>query len=127
MIGSIALLAALLATTPPARPRAQAEEPELDLHLHGIEMPDLDFSRLRTELRSLEKLRRLDLSRLRLLAQRDEDEDDEEKDAGTGATERDRRSANVTGRRATRRGKPAKRSAMPAKRSGARARRSGAP
>ena len=90
MIGSIALLAALLATTPPARPRAQAEEPELDLHLHGIEMPDLDFSRLRTELRSLEKLRRLDLSRLRLLAQRDEDEDDEEKDAGTGATERDR-------------------------------------
>jgi len=86
MIGSIALLAALLATTPPPRP--QPEEPELDVDLHSIELPDLDFSRLRTELRSLEKLRHLDLSRLRLLAQRDQDEDDEEQDART--TERDR-------------------------------------
>ena len=49
MIGSIALLAALLATTPPPRPRVQPPggEPELDLDLDGIDMPDLDLSRLR--------------------------------------------------------------------------------
>jgi len=81
MIGSIALLAALLATTPP-RPPARPEEPELDLDLHDIGVPD--FSQLRTELRSLEKLRDLDLSRLRLLAQRDQDDEDEEQKRGHG-------------------------------------------
>jgi hypothetical protein len=94
MIGSIALLAALLAMTPPERARAQQprEEPEedLDLDLRGFEIPDLDFSQWQVELRALDKLRHLDLSGLRLLAQRHEDQDDQEQDAGTGATERDR-------------------------------------
>jgi Putative adhesin len=90
MIGSFALLAALLATTPP-RPPAQPEEPELDLDVHEIGIPDVDFSELRTELRSLEKLRHLDLSRLRLLAARDPDEEDEEQDAGATQRERARR------------------------------------
>jgi hypothetical protein len=88
MIGSIALLATLLATAPP-RAHSPGEEPELDLDFHEIEMPDLDFSQLRTELRALEKLRHLDLPGLRLLAQRDEDQDDEDQDAG-GAAERHR-------------------------------------
>ncbi|MFL5312883.1 MAG: DUF4097 family beta strand repeat-containing protein [Myxococcales bacterium] len=93
MIGSIALLAALLATTPAPRPRAHppAKEPELDVDFGAMEMPDFDFSRLRTDLRALAKLRGLHLSGLRLLAQRDEDEeDDEEEDAGTRPSERDR-------------------------------------
>jgi hypothetical protein len=93
MIGSIALLVALLATPPPPRP--QPEEPELDLPLHSIDVPDLDFSRLRAELRSLGKLRHLrhlgDLSGLRLLAQRDPDEEEDEQDAGTTARDRAKR------------------------------------
>jgi hypothetical protein len=97
MIGSIALLAALLATTPP-RAQSPGQEPELDLDLHGIEMPDLDFSQLRTELRALEKLGQLHLPGLRLLAQRDEDEDDEDQDAGPAERDRAKRDADRNSR-----------------------------
>ena len=92
MIGSIALLAALLATTPPPRPRPQppSEEPEIEWDLHGIEIPELDFSQLRIELRALEKLRHLDLPGLRLLARRDEDPDEEDEDADASDAGRDR-------------------------------------
>ena len=92
MIGSIALLAALLATTPPPRPRAQppSEEPEIESDLYGIGIPDLDLSQLRTELRALEKLRHLDLPGLRLLARRDEDPDEEDEDADASDAGRDR-------------------------------------
>jgi len=92
MIGSIALLAALLATTPPPRPRTQppSEEPEIEWDLHGIEIPELDFSQLRIELRALEKLRHLDLPGLRLLARRDEDPDEEDEDADASDAGRDR-------------------------------------
>jgi hypothetical protein len=109
MIGSIALVSALLAATPADRPGAP--EPDLNLGLHGFEMPDLhfdlrgfempdlDLSDLRRELgklRSLARLRDLDLTGPGLLALRDEDEDsedsdDEASDAGTSDRARQER------------------------------------
>jgi len=126
MIGSIALVSALLAAAPADRPRAipprvaepdlhldpkVLEVPDLDLDLHGFEMPDLhfdvrgfempdlDLSDLRHELgklRSLARLRDLDLTGPGLLALRDEDEDsedpdDEASDAGTSDRARQER------------------------------------
>ena len=81
MIGSIALVAALLAATPADRPRAtppRAGEPDLHLDLHGFEMPELH----------------LDLPGLGLLAMRDEDEDDEDHEdeaSDAGPSDRARR------------------------------------
>ena len=98
MIGSIALLSALLAATPAGRPResfphrGEIDLDELampDFHLDfempdlDLEMPDLDFSQFRMdELKALRQLRNLDL-----LAQRDEDdaEEDEEREPKAGA------------------------------------------
>ena len=126
MIGSIALVSALLTAAPADRPRAipprvaepdlhldpkVLEVPDLDLDLHGFEMPDLhldvrgfempdlDLSDLRHELgklRSLARLRDLDLTGPGLLALRDEDEDsedpdDEASDAGTSDRARQER------------------------------------
>jgi DUF4097 and DUF4098 domain-containing protein YvlB len=82
MIGSIALLSALLAATPARHPRSTFPRGgELDLYgpampdLHfDVEMPDLDLSQFRVdELKALQQLRNLDL-----LAQRGEDEDQED-------------------------------------------------
>jgi hypothetical protein len=109
MIGSIALVSALLAATPADRPGAPEPDLNLDLHgfemhdlhfdLRGFEMPDLDLSDLRRELgklRSLARLRDLDLTGPGLLALRDEDEDsedpdDEASDAGTSDRARQER------------------------------------
>ena len=94
MIGSIALLSALLAAAPAERPRGNLphggdlhfdlpdlEMPDVHLDLYGLAMLDLDLSELRLEsLRALEDLHVPDLRGL--LAQRDEDEEDEDRDAG---------------------------------------------
>src|SRR5207253_8791686 len=92
VLGSIVRIAGLLAPAPPPRPRRQppSEEPEIEWDLHGIEIPELDFSQLRIELRALEKLRHLDLPGLRLLARRDEDPDEEDEDADASDAGRDR-------------------------------------
>ena len=101
MIGSIALLSALLAAAPAERQRGNLphggdlhfdlpdlELPDLDLDLHGLGMLDLDLSEMRLDaLRALEDLHVPDLRGL--LAQRDEDEEDEDRDAG--AAEEDSR------------------------------------
>ncbi len=97
MIGSIALVAALLAAAPADRPRAnlpRAGDPDLRLDLRGFEMPDPRLDLHGFEMPDLH----LDLRGLGLLAMRDQDEDDEDhdeeaSDAGSSdrrARERDR-------------------------------------
>jgi len=109
MIGSIALVSALLAATPADRPRAREpdlhldlrgfEMPDLHVDLRGFEMPDFDLSDLRHQLgklRSLERLRDLDLTGPFALRDEDEDQggedpDDEASDAGTSDRTRQQR------------------------------------
>jgi len=97
MIGSIALLSALLAATPAERPRATFPRAG-NLELHGLamldrhfewpdfEMPDFDFSKLWMD--QLEALR--DVRGLDLLAQRDEDADEDDEDRDPKAADQDK-------------------------------------
>ncbi|HYV67840.1 MAG TPA: DUF4097 family beta strand repeat-containing protein, partial [Myxococcales bacterium] len=108
MIGSIALLSALLAAPPGDRPRAgppRGSDLDVrggDLHLH-LDLRDLEIPDLRFEFPDLEALD-IDLSNLRLdqvkalrelrnldlLAQRDEDDDDEDRDEAQDRIDRER-------------------------------------